>query len=57
MENVGGIFRARRVGEWLRATAGEDIRGTGGLAEGKGTVMALDGCVPFVVPLLSGLTL
>ncbi|KIP12467.1 hypothetical protein PHLGIDRAFT_124010 [Phlebiopsis gigantea 11061_1 CR5-6] len=40
--NTSGAFRIRRVGEWLTSTTkGENIKATGGLAGGEGTVLNL----------------
>jgi hypothetical protein len=41
----GGAFRIRRVVEWLGADSHENIRVTGGLAEGKGRILGINGYV------------
>ncbi|KAI0652194.1 hypothetical protein C8Q79DRAFT_1114986 [Trametes meyenii] len=39
--NSSGTFRLRRVGEWLTSDFTEDVKTTGGLAEGKGHVLSV----------------
>jgi len=38
----GGAFRIRRVFEWLGTDGHENIRITGGLAEGNGRILSID---------------
>jgi hypothetical protein len=40
--NTSGAFRMRRVGEWLASNATEEVQKTGGLAEGRGHILATD---------------
>lgn len=41
----GGVFRIRRVGDWLDVNTGEVTQKTGGLAEGSREIITLDGYV------------
>lgn len=39
---AGGVFRIRRVGDWLDVNTGEVTQRTGGLAQGSGEIVTLD---------------
>lgn len=43
--STGGVFRVRRVGEWLGQEPCENIRKTGGLEKGAGKILTLAQCV------------
>lgn len=39
--STGGVFRVRRVGEWLGQEPCENVHQTGGLAKGAGKILTL----------------
>jgi hypothetical protein len=41
MMGTGGVFRVRRVGEWLGQEPSEDITKSGGLTKGAGKMLTL----------------
>ncbi|KAL6310056.1 hypothetical protein BKA93DRAFT_722239 [Sparassis latifolia] len=50
--STGGTFRVRRIGEWLGPSSGEDIESSGGLAGGRGRILAPSGDVVDLKTLL-----